>query len=149
MPQFKLNPNLWKDIPGLDSLLGIAWKFYEAQRSGALPTDNKIPWRGNSFMQDGAAVGLDLRGGWFDAGDYLKVTFTFATSVWRLGWSLITYKEAYQGTRYENATNYQNGVRQLLWAARYLQKIHPNATAPELVAQVRIWAHVLRCAGVG
>lgn len=151
LPQFKLNPNLWKDIPSLESLLGISWKFYEVQRSGKLPADKKIPWRGDSFLQDGSAVTppLDLQGGWYDAGDYLKITLPFATSVWRLGWSLLTYKEAYVGTRYENATNYQNGVRQMLWAAQYLQRIHPNATAPELVAQVPSLQASLSCLVAG
>ncbi|WP_315373230.1 glycoside hydrolase family 9 protein, partial [Paenibacillus xylanexedens] len=37
--------------------------FYEAQRSGPLPASNRVEWRGNSGMQDGADVGVDLTGG--------------------------------------------------------------------------------------
>ena len=44
-----------------DSLL-----FYEAQRSGKLPTDNRISWRGDSMLDDGKDVGHDLTGGYFD-----------------------------------------------------------------------------------
>ena len=40
--------------------------FYEAQRSGALPKDNRVKWRGNSALKDGSDVGLDLTGGWYD-----------------------------------------------------------------------------------
>jgi hypothetical protein len=37
--------------------------FYEAQRSGKL-VNNRIPWRGDSFLDD--AQGIDLSGGYFD-----------------------------------------------------------------------------------
>ena len=48
-------------------VLGDAYLFYEAQRSGELPAENRIPWRGNSCLQD--AVGNhSLAGGWYDAG---------------------------------------------------------------------------------
>ena len=40
--------------------------FYEAQRSGRLPADNRIPWRGDSALQDHGAGGEDLTGGWYD-----------------------------------------------------------------------------------
>ena len=40
--------------------------FYEAQRSGPLPDDNRISWRGDSAMEDGNDVGVDLTGGWYD-----------------------------------------------------------------------------------
>jgi len=40
--------------------------FYEAQRSGPLPSNNRIPWRGDSALRDGCDVGLDLTGGWYD-----------------------------------------------------------------------------------
>lgn len=40
--------------------------FYEAQRSGWLPDNNRIHYRGNSATGDGQDVGLDLTGGWYD-----------------------------------------------------------------------------------
>ena len=40
--------------------------FYEAQRSGKLPANNRIPWRGDSALQDHGAGGEDLTGGWYD-----------------------------------------------------------------------------------
>jgi hypothetical protein len=33
--------------------------FYEAQRSGDLPPSNRVNWRGDSGLQDGADVGRD------------------------------------------------------------------------------------------
>ena len=40
--------------------------FYEAQRSGRLPKNNRVPWRGNSGMSD------EVVGGYYDAGDHVK-----------------------------------------------------------------------------
>jgi hypothetical protein len=58
LPKFKFNPTLLKPLEyDLPSLLGISFKFYEAQRSGTLdPKDNKVKWRGNSYVRDGAQV---------------------------------------------------------------------------------------------
>ena len=42
--------------------------FYEAQRSGKLPADNRIAWRGDSALHDASSTGADLSGGWYDAG---------------------------------------------------------------------------------
>jgi len=47
-------------------VIGYSWLFYEAQRSGALPSDNRIDWRGDSGLGDGSDVNLDLTGGWHD-----------------------------------------------------------------------------------
>ena len=40
--------------------------FYAAQRSGRLPPDNPIPWRGDSALDDQGKNGEDLTGGWYD-----------------------------------------------------------------------------------
>src|SRR4051794_40170755 len=76
------------DIPGFpqpDSIQGANYEytkllayslyFYEAQRSGKLPPDNRVSWRHDSALEDGKDVGLDLEGGYYDAGDHLKFTF--------------------------------------------------------------------------
>jgi hypothetical protein len=44
--------------------------FYEAQRSGKLPSSNRIPWRGDAHLHDGQDVKEDLSGGWYD-GEWL------------------------------------------------------------------------------
>ena len=48
--------------------------FYEAQRSGELPEDNRISWRRDSALNDGSDVGLDLTGGYYD-GKILTLIF--------------------------------------------------------------------------
>lgn len=40
--------------------------FYEAQRTGRLPTTNRISWRGDTFVTDRGDDGEDLSGGYFD-----------------------------------------------------------------------------------
>ena len=47
-------------------MLQLSILFYETQRSGKLPADNRIPWRGDSALEDGSDVGVDLTGGWYD-----------------------------------------------------------------------------------
>lgn len=40
--------------------------FYEAQRSGKLPNDNRVPWRRDSALNDQGSNSEDLTGGWYD-----------------------------------------------------------------------------------
>ncbi|KAG6911710.1 hypothetical protein DXG01_007960 [Tephrocybe rancida] len=56
--------------PQWSNLLGNLLYFYEAQRSGNLPSWNRVSWRNSSTVNDGKDVGLDLSGGYFDAGGY-------------------------------------------------------------------------------
>ena len=45
--------------------LGLSILFFDAQRSGKLPANNPIPWRGDSAVDDNDQ-GHDLSGGWYD-----------------------------------------------------------------------------------
>lgn len=47
-------------------VLELSLLFYEAQRSGKLPRDNRIPWRGDSALNDRGLNGEDLTGGYYD-----------------------------------------------------------------------------------
>ena len=47
-------------------VLRLSLLFYEAQRSGDLPEDNRIPWRGDSSLGDKGEKGEDLTGGYHD-----------------------------------------------------------------------------------
>jgi hypothetical protein len=69
LPEFKLDEKRF-EYSEMSSLLGKAFLFYEAQRSGKLPEDNKIPWRGDTYIYDGSdrIPPVDLSGGWYDAG---------------------------------------------------------------------------------
>ena len=70
--------------------------FYEANRSGELPADNRIPWRGDSALTDGADVGRDLTGGYYDAGDHVKFGLPMAASMTMLAWGADEYSDAYE-----------------------------------------------------
>lgn len=54
--------------PHWTNILGSTLYFYEEQRSGKLPSTNRVPWRNDSAIDDGRDVGLDLSGGYYDAG---------------------------------------------------------------------------------
>ncbi|MEV0609311.1 glycoside hydrolase family 9 protein [Polymorphospora rubra] len=69
--------------------------FYEAQQSGPLPDWNRVSWRGDSALTDGADVGLDLTGGWYDAGDHVKFGFPMAFSATMLAWGAVEYRAGY------------------------------------------------------
>ena len=49
-----------------DDVIRKSIMFYEAQRSGKLPSNNEIPWRGDSMLHDQGQHGEDLTGGWYD-----------------------------------------------------------------------------------
>ena len=46
--------------------LGLSILFFDAQRSGRLPANNPIPWRGDSAVNDHGDGNHDLSGGWYD-----------------------------------------------------------------------------------
>ncbi len=70
--------------------------FYEVQQSGPLTPWNRVSWRGDAFVNDGADIGIDLNGGWFDAGDHVKFGFPMAFTTTALAWGAIEYREAYE-----------------------------------------------------
>jgi hypothetical protein len=65
--------------------------FYEAQRSGRLPGSQRVWWRGDSALDDGADFGVDLTGGYYDAGDHVKFAFPMASALPLLAWGGIEY----------------------------------------------------------
>ena len=76
--------------------LQLNFLFLEANRSGDLPEDNRIEWRSDSTLNDGSDAGVDLEGGYFDAGDHIKFIQPMAFSSTMLAWGGIDYEQAYQ-----------------------------------------------------
>ncbi|AXB42214.1 glycoside hydrolase family 9 protein [Amycolatopsis albispora] len=70
--------------------------FYDAQRSGVLGPGNRVNWRGDSGLADGQDAGLDLTGGFYDAGDHVKFGLPFAASMTMLAWGAVEEPAAYQ-----------------------------------------------------
>jgi len=93
--------------------------FYEAQRSGKLPSTNRIPWRGDSALTDKGNDGEDLTGGWYDGGDHVKFGFPMASAVTTLIWGGLEFKAGYQAAGEWN--NFLDSVR---WPLNYFMKCH-------------------------
>ncbi|XP_051192231.1 endoglucanase 8 [Lolium perenne] len=72
--------------------------FLEAQRSGKLPHNNRIKWRGDSGMEDGKLAHVDLTGGYYDAGDNVKYGLPLAFTVTTLAWAALAFKPELQKT---------------------------------------------------
>jgi len=109
--------------------LQMSLYFYEAQRSGKLPGDNRVSWRGDSAITDGSDVGVDLTGGYYDAGDHVKFTFPLSSALTVLAWGGAEYKKGYQ-----QSGQWPAFLATLRWGTDWLMKAH--AGPQELYVQV-------------
>jgi endoglucanase len=96
--------------------------FYQAQIAGKKPDWSQVSWRGDAAMKDGSDVGLDLTGGWFDAGDHVKFGFPMAFATTMLAWGAVEYRDAY--TKSGQLTTFLNNLRV---PNDYFIKAHPSA----------------------
>ncbi|MFV2104107.1 glycoside hydrolase family 9 protein [Micromonospora sp. LOL_024] len=94
--------------------------FYEAQQSGPLPQWNRVSWRDDSALRDGADVGVDLTGGWYDAGDHVKFGFPMAFSTTMLAWGAVEYRSGYAASGQLNHL-----LNNLRFVNDYFVKAHP------------------------
>ncbi|KAL9420292.1 hypothetical protein AB3S75_037966 [Citrus x aurantiifolia] len=103
--------------------------FFEAQRSGKLQENQRVKWRGDSGLKDGSLQGVDLVGGYYDAGDHVKFGLPAAFTVTMLAWGTIEYRKEITEL---------NQMGHALWAIRwgtdYFMKAH---TQPNV-----LWAQV-------
>ena len=95
--------------------------FYELQRSGDLPEQVRCNWRGDSGLNDGSDAGLDLTGGWYDAGDNVKFNLPMAYSAAMLAWSYYEFPEAY-----EESGQLEYLLGDIRWVTDYLMRCHPE-----------------------
>ncbi|GFQ07505.1 endoglucanase 9 [Phtheirospermum japonicum] len=65
--------------------------FFEGQRSGELPPNQRLNWRADSALYDGNEAGVDLTGGYYDSGDNVKFNFPMAFTMTTLSWSVIEF----------------------------------------------------------
>ncbi|XP_045614940.1 LOW QUALITY PROTEIN: uncharacterized protein [Procambarus clarkii] len=100
-------------------VLCMSYVFYEAQRSGKLPADQRVTWRGDSALDDGSDVGHDLSGGYYDAGDHVKFGFPMAYTATVLAWGLLDFEKGH-----ELADQVEYGRAAVKWAADYFIKAH-------------------------
>ena len=95
--------------------------FYELQRSGKLPAETRSNWRGDSCLNDGADNGLDLTGGWFDAGDNVKFNLPMAYTATMLAWSMYEDPDAY-----EESGQKDYALENIRFVNDYFIKCHPE-----------------------
>ncbi|GAB2288236.1 hypothetical protein Dimus_022577 [Dionaea muscipula] len=97
--------------------------FYEAQRSGKLPDNQRVHWRGDSALTDGSDAGVDLVGGYYDAGDNVKFGFPMAYTITILAWGVVEYSSHFNG---KNQLEYV--LDTIKWGTDYFIKAHhqPN-----------------------
>ena len=101
--------------------LQMSLLFYELQRSGDLPEQVRCNWRGDSALDDGSDNGLDLTGGWYDAGDNVKFNLPMAYSAAMLAWSVYEVPEAY-----EESGQMEYVLGDIRWVTDYLMRCHPE-----------------------
>ncbi|KDP22412.1 hypothetical protein JCGZ_26243 [Jatropha curcas] len=89
--------------------------FFEGQRSGKLPPTQRMTWRKDSALRDGFEIGVDLVGGYYDAGDNVKFNFPMAFSTTMLAWSVIEFGN-YMGL------DQQHALEAIQWATDYFLK---------------------------
>ncbi|XP_062208289.1 endoglucanase 2-like [Phragmites australis] len=95
--------------------------YFEAQRSGPLPGSQRISWRANSGLLDGKANGVDLVGGYYDAGDNVKFGLPMAFTVTMMSWSVLEY-----GEQMAAAGELGHAVEAVKWGTDYFVKAHPE-----------------------
>ncbi|KAM3243822.1 hypothetical protein ACQJBY_055636 [Aegilops geniculata] len=103
--------------------------YFEAQRSGRLPHGQRVPWRDHSGLTDGLEQGVDLVGGYYDAGDHVKFGLPMAFTVTMLSWSMIEY-----GDDVAAAGELAHALEAIKWGTDYFIKAH---TQPD-----ELWAEV-------
>jgi hypothetical protein len=95
--------------------------YFEAQRSGHLPYNQRVAWRGHSGLTDGLQQGVDLVGGYYDAGDHVKFGLPMAFTVTMLSWSVIEF-----GEEIAAAGEYQHALEAIKWGTDYFIKAHTH-----------------------
>uniref|UniRef100_I1PI33 Endoglucanase n=2 Tax=Oryza glaberrima TaxID=4538 RepID=I1PI33_ORYGL len=98
--------------------------FFEAQRSGKLPADRLVRWRGDSALTDGFSQGVDLVGGYYDSGDHVKFGLPMAYAVTMLSWGVVEFeKEMVDGNKLHRVLD---AIR---WGTNYFVKAHTQHNA--------------------
>ncbi|KAL6864885.1 hypothetical protein ACP4OV_016036 [Aristida adscensionis] len=104
--------------------------YFEAQRSGVLPPNQRVSWRASSGLFDGKADGVcpmctngevDLVGGYYDAGDNVKFGLPMAFTVTMMAWGILEY-----GKQMAAAGELQNAMDAVKWGTDYFIKAHPE-----------------------
>ncbi|KAJ6973319.1 endoglucanase 11-like [Populus alba x Populus x berolinensis] len=103
--------------------------YFESQRSGRLPYNQRVTWRHHSGLTDGLEQGVDLVGGYYDAGDHVKFGLPMAFTVTMLSWTVIEFQH-----QIAVAGELEHALEAIKWGTDYFIKAH---TSPNV-----LWAEV-------
>ncbi|CAJ1862354.1 unnamed protein product [Sphenostylis stenocarpa] len=110
--------------------------FFEGQRSGKLPSNQRLTWRGDSGLSDGSSYHVDLVGGYYDAGDNVKFGLPMAFTTTLLAWSVIEFGSSMM----DQIDNARAAIR---WSTDYLLKA-ATTTPDTLYVQTLIEDYISR-----
>jgi endoglucanase len=83
--------------------LSKAIQFYDANKCGPdVASNNVFSWRGACHTQDGNDVGVNLNGGFHDAGDHVKFGLPQGYTAAVLGWALYEFRSAFDSAGVTN-----------------------------------------------
>ncbi|KAK4439764.1 Endoglucanase 11 [Sesamum alatum] len=103
--------------------------YFEAQRSGRLPYNQRVRWRHHSGLTDGLEQGVDLVGGYYDAGDNVKFGLPMAFTITMLSWGVLQFRDEIAA-----AGELRHALEAIKWGTDYFIKAH---THPHV-----LWAQV-------
>ena len=101
--------------------------FFEAQTCGPNVQPNtdqpysSFDWRGVCHTGDGDDIGIDLTGGWHDAGDHVKFNYPMAQAVSSLASLYVDYREQINDTGNKDLL-----LKQLRFISDYMIRCHPE-----------------------
>ncbi|XP_008786534.2 endoglucanase 10-like [Phoenix dactylifera] len=101
--------------------LDHALLFFDAQKSGALPENNPVKFRGDSGLQDGIRkqINASLVGGFYDSGNNIKFSFPTAYTITLLSWTVIEYHQKYA------EIGQLDHIKDIIkWGSEYLLKLY-------------------------
>ncbi|CAL4895874.1 unnamed protein product [Urochloa decumbens] len=105
--------------PDYRAALANSLLYFEGQRSGKLPPDQRVQWRGDSALADGQDHGVDLTGGYYDSGDNVKFGLPMAFTVTMLAWGAVEYARPLA-----LAGELRHALAAVRWGADYLARAH-------------------------
>ncbi|CAN1178297.1 unnamed protein product [Linum perenne] len=97
--------------------------FFQGQRSGKLPANQRVKWRADSALSDGHPDHVNLVGGYYDAGDNVKFGWTMSYTVTLLSWAAVEYRQEI------TSAGKMDSLRQAIrWATDFLIQSHTSST---------------------
>lgn len=100
-------------------VLGSNLYYYDEQRSGVLPDSFRVDWRNTSVLTDGASVGRNLSGGFFDAGNFIKALPPLAWAMTEIAYSAVLWGQGFEtsGQAYYLDSTLRNGLDWIMSAS--------------------------------